>query len=260
MGCILKPSDEGSLIFRRKDLKDLEFRLNPEQVEARNSSVLTAGEHRIQTVEHLLAALNGMGIDSVTIELSGGEVPVMDGSALPFVEALQDVSLRPVEQEQRYLRVRREFTITEGDAFIRVMPASVFEIFYRIQFDHPLIGCQEKHFVMDKDAFIRDIAPARTFGFVRDIEALHEQGLARGAGLQNVVGLDDAGVVNGPLRFPDEFVRHKILDLIGDFALLGYPFIGRVEAEKAGHALHHKAVAHLAKHPDLFVLTGEDFQ
>jgi len=255
--CTLKPSEEGCVIFRRKDLDDLEFRLNPERIEARNSSTLLAGKHRVHTVEHLLAALSGMEIDSVTVELSGGEVPVMDGSALPFVRALRDIGVRSLEQPRPYLRVREPFTLREGDALIRVMPSSRFEVFYRIQFDHPLIDVQEKELVMDKETFIHEVAPARTFGFIRDLEALHERGLARGAGLQNVIGLDDKGAVNGPLRFSDEFVRHKILDLIGDFALLGYPLVGRVEAEKAGHALHHKAAAHLAAHPDLFALIME---
>jgi len=258
--CTLKPSEEGCVIFRRKDLNDLEFRLNPERVEARNSSTLLAEKHRIHTVEHLLAALSGMEIDSVSVELSGGEVPVMDGSALPFVRALRDIGVRSLEQTRPYLQVKEPFTLREGDAIIRVMPSSRFEVFYRIQFDHPLINVQEKELVMDKETFIHEVAPARTFGFIRDLEALHERGLAQGAGLQNVIGLDDKGVVNGPLRFSDEFVRHKILDLIGDFALLGYPLVGRVEAEKAGHALHHKAVSYLAAHPDLFALIVEGFR
>ncbi len=256
--CTLKPSDAGCVIFHRNDLNHREFRLDPGRVETRNSTTLLVGRHRIQTVEHLLAALSAMEIDSVVVELSGGEVPVMDGSALPFIEALRNAGLTSLEQARPHLRIREAFTLHEDEASIRMMPASRLEIFYRIQFDHPLIGIQEKELFMDKETFMREVAPARTFGFVRELKALHERNLARGAGLQNVIGLDDEGVVNGSLRFPDEFVRHKILDLIGDLSLLGYPLVGRVEADKAGHALHHKAVLHLAAHPDIFELTMDE--
>lgn len=256
--CTLKPSDAGCVIFRRNDLKDREFRLDPGRVETRNSTALIDGRYRIQTVEHLLAALSAMEIDSVLVELSGGEVPVMDGSALPFMESLRNAGRKSLGQIRPHLRIREAFTLREAGASIRVMPASRLEILYRIQFDHPLIGIQEKELFMDKETFMREVAPARTFGFVHELEALHERNLARGAGLNNVIGLDDEGIVNGPLRFPDEFVRHKILDLIGDLSLLGYPLVGRVEADKAGHALHHKAVLHLADHPDIFELTMEN--
>lgn len=201
----------------------------------------------VSTVEHLLAALSAFGIDHVVIRVEGGEVPALDGSAAAFVELLRGAGRVPTETEQsghRPIELKETVEVREGDRFVRAEPASAFGLRYDIDFDHPAVGRQSITFErLTPEVFADEIAPARTFGFLEDLDALRRLGLAGGAGLDNTLVFDDAGIVNeGPLRFPDECVRHKVIDLIGDLALLDAPLQAFVTANKAGHRLHHALV------------------
>jgi UDP-3-O-[3-hydroxymyristoyl] N-acetylglucosamine deacetylase len=246
----LKPSDSGEIVFRRTGRDGLEILLDPRAAGARNCSYLAAGDCRIQTVEHLLAALSGFGVDSLLIEVGGGEVPILDGSALPFAEALARTGTRPVGPGKKILNVLKRFVVEAGEASIEVLPGPGFQVSYFIDFDHPAVGKQEIDIKVTEGTFRAGIAPARTFGFLKDVPELQRQGLALGGSFANALILDAEKVVNGPLRFPDEFVRHKVLDLVGDLYLLGCPVSGRFMARKAGHGLHLQAVKFLLDHPE----------
>jgi len=247
---VLKPSDSGEIVFRRTDMDGSEILLDPRAASTRNCSILAAGDCRIQTVEHLLAALSGFGVDSLLIEVGGGEVPILDGSALPFAEALAGTGTRPIGPAKKILKVRKRFAVEDRGASLEVLPDSGFEISYFIDFDHPAVGRQEIDIKVTEATFRTGIAPARTFGFLKDVPELQRRGLALGGSYENAIILDDEKVVNGPLRFPDEFVRHKVLDLVGDLYLLGCPVSGRFVARKAGHGLHLQAVKFLLDHPE----------
>ncbi|MHB8094288.1 MAG: UDP-3-O-acyl-N-acetylglucosamine deacetylase [Candidatus Aminicenantales bacterium] len=246
----LKPSDGGGIVFRRTDRDGVEIALDPGTSGMRNRTCLGSGDGRIETVEHLLAALSGFGVDSLGIELDGIEIPILDGSALPFADALAGAGTREVAGEKRILRVLKPFTVEEGGASIEVLPDPGFRISYLIEFDHPAVGRQEIDIDVTRESFAAGIAPARTFGFLKDVPELHRRGLGLGGSFQNTLLLDGEKVVNGPLRFPDEFVRHKVLDLVGDLYLVGCPVKGYFKARRAGHALHLKAVRFLLDHPD----------
>jgi UDP-3-O-[3-hydroxymyristoyl] N-acetylglucosamine deacetylase len=183
------------------------------------------------------------GITDVDVHIDGPEVPIIDGSALPFMHLIDAAGGRDLGATIPVLRLREPLEVTEGEKRIRITPSNRLIIHYRIDFNHPAIGRESFHFDFGHDNFLRKIAPARTFGFLRDVEKLRAAGLARGGSVENAVVLDDVGVVNGPLRFRDEFVRHKILDLIGDLALVGRPIAGEITAYRGGHALHSKFVA-----------------
>ena len=250
VGLSLKPSRTGEVVFRRLDLGGAEVRLDPRTVATANASNLVSGSTRVETIEHLLAALSGCGVDSALVELDGGEVPILDGSAAPFARAIADAGLVALAEPRRTLVLVKPLTLEEEAAALEASPSPVFSISYSISFDHPAIGTQAIDLEVNPDVFLRDIAPARTFGFLRDVDELHRRGLARGGSLENAVVLDETSVINGPLRFPDEFVRHKVLDLLGDLFLLGVPVRGRFAARRAGHGLHLRAVKFLLDHPD----------
>ena len=182
------------------------------------------------------------GITDVDIHIDGPEVPIVDGSALPFMHLIDAAGVRELPAQIPVLRITEPIEISEGDKSIRITPSNRLVLKYKIDFDHPTIGKETFHFDFEHDNFLRKIAPARTFGFMRDVEKLRAAGLARGGSVENCVVLDDRGVVNGPLRFKDEFVRHKILDLLGDLALIGRPIVGEITAHRAGHAMHSRFV------------------
>jgi UDP-3-O-[3-hydroxymyristoyl] N-acetylglucosamine deacetylase len=251
----LKPSDSGRLVFRRMDLGGLELVPEPLAFGARACTFLQKSEGRVQTVEHLLAALSLSGVDSATIELDAEEVPILDGSAAPFVRAIAAAGTTPIEIERKFLRVLKPFRLQEGDIFVAFTQDEAFRVTYAIEFAHPLIGRQELSLVLTPESFAEEIAPARTFGFLKDADKMRAMGLALGSSLENSVVLDDANVVNPPLRFHDEFVRHKILDLVGDLAVAGAPLLGHVQAVKAGHALHLRALHSFLATPRLWVLS-----
>jgi len=208
----------------------------------------------IGTVEHLLAALAGLGIDDVRVEVDGPEVPVLDGSAAPFVILLHEAGLRPLAVPRQLLRVKQPVEVVHGSKRARLVPSEHFEVSYSIGFDHPLLRHQALSLRVTPRSFTEQIAPARTFGFLREVELLRKSGLALGGSLKNAVVIGETGVLNNKLRFEDEFVRHKILDAVGDLALLGHPLVGRLEATKAGHALHAAVARKLIVTPEAFEL------
>jgi UDP-3-O-[3-hydroxymyristoyl] N-acetylglucosamine deacetylase len=245
----LIPSDSGHLVFRRSDLGNKEFLLSLENIKTQNCTMLDTDQGQIKTLEHLLAVLWVYGIDSLTIELNQEEIPSMDGSALHFARAVKRAGYRELPKNSDIQKITKSFSLQEGEASVSVDPASDLRITYQIEYDHPSIRRQELSVVIDPENFDKEIASARTFGFLEDVQALQKQGLALGGSYQNTVVLDNTRVVNGPLRFPDEFVRHKILDLIGDLSLVGSPIAGHFRAFKAGHALHLRVVRFLSENP-----------
>lgn len=218
------------------------------------TSIGTDGIH-IRTVEHVLSALVGLEVDNVFVVLDGQEVPAMDGSAGAFVRLIREAGVVPQEYVQPFLRMTRPIEVVEGDRQIRVEPASSPRISYTIQYDHPLIQTQTYVYDSSVLAFEQDIAEARTYAFLKEVEGMWARGFGKGGSLENTIVLSDREIVNeSGLRFQDEFVRHKILDLIGDLALLGVPFIGHLIARRSGHALHRKLVEKILAQPDAWVL------
>ena len=194
----------------------------------------------VATVEHLMAALAGMAIDNVTVMLDGPEIPAMDGSAAPFVELIERAGIEEQDAPRRAIRVRKPVTVVCGKTRISMTPADVFSINFRIEFDSPVIARQEMSIALANGAFVDDIAPARTFGFLDDVDRLREAGFALGASVDNAIAIDRERVVNrNGLRFDDEFVRHKILDCVGDLYLAGAPILARIVAVRSGHAANH---------------------
>ena len=219
-----------------------------------HATTLTLGGVSIGTVEHLLAALSGLGVDDVRVEVDGPEVPILDGSAAPFVILLHEAGLRPLAVPRVLLKVLAPVEVRHGGKGARLVPADHFEVSYSIGFDHPLLRHQALSLRLTPRTFTDAIAPARTFGFLREVEMLRKSGLALGGSLENAVVIGETGVLNNKLRFEDEFVRHKILDAVGDLALLGRPLVGRLEATRAGHALHAAVARKLLATPGAWEL------
>lgn len=246
--------------FVRTDL-DVEIpALMNRVVDTTLATTIGEGEAMVSTTEHLLAALSGLGIDNAIVEIDGPEVPIMDGSAGPFVHLLNRTDRRSQEASRRMIKITRELSCDNGDSTIRVRPHAGFRVSCEIDFAHPLIRCQRYSMEVTPKRFVKEIAPARTFGFVEQVERLRANGLALGGSLANAVVMDHSGVLNSEgLRFSDEFVRHKVLDLIGDLALMGCPILGHVIASKPGHGLHLSLMKELAAHPECweFVLMEE---
>jgi UDP-3-O-[3-hydroxymyristoyl] N-acetylglucosamine deacetylase len=192
----------------------------------------------ISTVEHLLSTLYGLAIDNLYIDLDSMEVPIMDGSGKRFMEEIEKVGIIEQDRLRKYVVIQEPIEVRFGDKFAGVYPDATPKATYTIDFEHKAIGRQEIHLELTPDSYRREIATARTFGFIADVEYLKRSGLIQGGSLENAVVLDHSGIVNNHLRFPDEFVRHKLLDLLGDISLAGYPIIGHLCAEKAGHAMH----------------------
>jgi UDP-3-O-[3-hydroxymyristoyl] N-acetylglucosamine deacetylase len=255
----LKPSSIGKILFRRLDLDSMEIEVDPQKVEIRNCVTLVSGEGVVQTIEHLMAVLYIFGLDSLEIELDGPEIPVMDGSAAPFAQAIFEAGFDLLPEKKKSVKILKSHTLQGKLATLSFSPDSDFRISYSINFPHPLIRRQDLDLVLTQEAFLVEIAPARTFGFLRDVPELQRRGLARGGTLENAIVLDDEKVISGPLRRPDEFVRHKILDLIGDLALIGYPLLGHFRADRAGHSLHLKAVRFLLQNPDFWAFEETAF-
>jgi len=206
----------------------------------------------ISTTEHLLSAFIGLGIDNAIVELDNLELPILDGSALPFIELIQQVGIRKQRRPRKYLKILREVEMREGNKFISVYPADSFSVSYSINFPHPLIGKETLQVELANGSYLRHIAAARTFGSREEEKAMRNMGLIRGASRDNCIVLTRDGIENGPLRFPDEFVRHKVLDLVGDLALLGKPILGRIVADRAGHAMHTALVSRILRDKTLW--------
>lgn len=201
----------------------------------------------ISTTEHLLSAFIGMGVDNAIVELDNLELPILDGSALPYVELITEAGLRQQRRKRTYLKILRPYEMREGDKFIGVYPAERYSVSYAINFPHPLIGNERFEVELSNGSYVKQIAAARTFGFIDQQRAMLNMGLIRGASRDNCIVLTADGVVNPPLRFSDEFVRHKVLDLIGDLALFGKQILGYVKADRAGHAMHTAIVSRILR-------------
>ena len=233
------PADYG-IRFQRSDLGGLEIPATVTHLGGiQYQTGLTREAVSVETVEHLLAALTALGIDNVIVELNSPEVPIMDGSAAPFVYLiLNEAGVKKLTAPRRYLKVLRPISLTQGDKRIALYPSDHFKVTYSISFDHPLLRHQSRTMRITDETFVEEIAPARTFGFLKEVEMLRQRGLALGGSLDNAIVLGETGVLNNALRFEDEFVRHKILDVIGDLSLVGHPVIGHLVAHRGGHALH----------------------
>src|SRR3982074_217742 len=249
------PADTG-IVFRRVDLDNFAIEAQGQNV-ARVSYATSLMKHGVllSTTEHLLAAIYSCGIDNVYVDIDSIEVPILDGSAEPFMQMLEEAGTRRLRRTRRYLKVLKPLEVIEGDRRIGISPADEFRVRCYVDFPHPLVGQQEVEMLVSPETFRHLLARARTFCFERDIQPLRSMGLIRGGSLENAIVLTNSGVMNGPLRFPDECGRHKALDLIGDLALAGLPLLAHVEAHKAGHALHTQLVSRLLADPPLWTIT-----
>ena len=227
------------IVFRRTDLRNFEIEATRNHV-ARVSYATTLMKKgvMISTVEHLLSALYGLGVDNLYIDLDSMEVPIMDGSGRRFIEEIERVGIQEQSRLRKYVVIESPIEVRDGEKFAGVYPDPVPKASYTINFEHKAIGRQEIHLELTPDSYRKEIGFARTFGFISDVEYLKRSGLIRGGSLENAVVLDHSGIVNNHLRYPDEFVRHKLLDLLGDISLTGHPIIGHLRAERAGHAIH----------------------
>lgn len=248
------PTDYG-IRFRRTDLGDHEVRASVQHLSGINlATALSCNQVSVETVEHLLAALVSMSIDNVIIELNSPEVPIMDGSSAPFIYLVQEAGVKVQASPRKYLKVTKPITLARGDKHIALYPSDDFKVTYSISYDHPLLRHQSRTITITEDSFIEEIAPARTFTFLKDVEMLRQNGLALGGSLDNAIVLGETGVLNNALRFEDEFVRHKILDAVGDLALVGYPVIGHLVAHRAGHGLHTEFAVRILEATDCWRL------
>jgi len=227
--------------------------------DTRLSSTLKLGGTSISTVEHLMSALAGLGIDNLHVDVAGPELPIMDGSAGPFVFLLQSAGVEEQNAPKKYLRVRAPVEVREGDKWARFEPHDGFRLDFTIDFPHPVFGSENRHVVIDfaENSYVKEVARARTFGFMQDVEAMRSAGLALGGSLQNAVVLDETRVLNREgLRYDNEFVKHKVLDAIGDLYLLGHPLVGQYTAFKSGHALNNALARALVARPEAFEITS----
>ena len=248
------PVDTG-IVFRRTDLSPIrDIPARADQVDETDlSTSLGRGDFQVTTVEHLLSALCGLGIDNAFIEIDSPEVPIMDGSAGPFVYLLQTAGVQEQPAAKRFIRVTHEITVNDGDKVATLRPYEGFRVTFAIDFDHPVFKEQIGHAALDisSEAFVREISRARTFGFVHEFEYMRSRGLARGCSVDNAIVVDDYRILNeGGLRYDDEFVKHKMLDAIGDLYLAGYQLLAEYEWVKSGHALNNQLVRALFEQPE----------
>jgi UDP-3-O-[3-hydroxymyristoyl] N-acetylglucosamine deacetylase len=242
----LRPAPAGTgIIFRRTDLEPpVDLKADAFNVgDTRMASCLEKDGVKLGTVEHLMSALAGLGIDNLFVDVDAAELPIMDGSAAPFVFLLQSGGIEEQRAAKRFLRVRKRVEVREGDKWARLDPYEGFRLAFSIQFNHPAVDQSGVRVEIDfaDDSYVRDIARARTFGFTQDVEALRDQGLALGGSLDNAIVMDEYRVLNAEgLRVPDEFVRHKVLDAIGDLYLAGHPLLAAFSAHKSGHAMNNR--------------------
>jgi UDP-3-O-[3-hydroxymyristoyl] N-acetylglucosamine deacetylase len=248
---VLRPAPANTgIVFRRTDLPGTPtIPASPDRIDdVHYATTIACHGAKVKTIEHLMAAFAGMGVDNAIVDLTGPEVPAMDGSALPFVQLLRRAGLRRQLAPKVYLKVREPLEIDVEGRTLKVVPAENLRVVYTMRFGLPWLGDQTVALDVNKESFPREIAPARTYGFLRDVEDLRAMGLAKGGSLDNAVLLGEEGILNGPLRFPDEMVRHKALDLIGDLFLLGQRLVGTVIADGAGHMLHARLVMMVQAH------------
>lgn len=251
----IRPAPTGTgIVFIRTDVTDRDNRIpvtGDAVVDARlNTMIENAAGVQLSTIEHLMAAFCALGVSNAVVEVDGPELPILDGSALPFVQLLDRAGFRRQEAPVRYIQILQPIHVTDGDKHAALLPCDRYEMRFEIDFDNPVVGNQVIDFVVDEQTFRDEIMAARTFGFAREVEALRKAGLARGGSLENAVVIDGDDILNpGGLRMEREFVRHKALDAIGDLYVLGAPLLGRYEGFKAGHAVNNRLVRALLTAP-----------
>lgn len=246
---------DSGIVFRRTDLDPVvEIPARAENVGATTmATALLQGEVKIATVEHLLSAMAGLGIDNCVVELSAGEVPIMDGSAGPFVFLLQSAGIEEQDAAKRFIRIKKSIRVDDGEKYAAFHPYDGFRVRFTIDFDHPVFQHRNQEACLDfsSTSFVKEISRARTFGFIHDLELLRSKNLILGASLDNAIGLSEDGILNEEgLRYEDEFVKHKILDAVGDLYLLGHSLIGEYEAFKSGHGLNNHILRTLISNQD----------
>ena len=256
------PANTG-IVFRRVDLDPVvEVKASPDHVgDTRLSTTLDYRGTRISTVEHLMSAFAGLGIDNAWVDLTAAEVPIMDGSASPFVFLIESAGLQEQNVPKQFIRILQPVEVRDGDKWVRFEPYNGFKVTFSIDFNHPILQSSATSASIDfsKTAYVKEISRARTFGFLQDVEALQDSGLARGGSLDNAIVMDAYHILNEEgLRYGDEFVRHKILDAIGDLNLLGHPLIGALTAHKSGHSLNNRLLLLLQERPDAWELVSFD--
>jgi len=257
---VIRPAgvDEG-IVFVRGDLSG-NNRIKADVNNVRDTTLATTlglNGVMVSTVEHLMSAFSGMGVDNAVVEVDAPEVPIMDGSARPFVDLLKDVGTRVQGKGKKLLVIKDKIAVSEGEGTAMLLPSPEFRITYKIEFNHPAIGIQSYHMNFSDVSYEEEICAARTFGFLRDVEYLQAKGLALGGSLKNAIVLDDRRIINKDgLRFPDEFVKHKILDAIGDLSLLGIPIIGHFVAYKSGHRLNNLLLKELLIRKECWMLVS----
>ncbi len=251
----IRPAPTGTgIVFIRTDVADRDNRIRvtgDSVVDARlNTMIENAAGVRLSTIEHLMAAFCALGVSNAVVEVDGPELPILDGSALPFVQLLDRAGFRRQEAPVRYIEILKPIHVTDGDKHAALVPCDRYEMRFEIEFDNRVVGNQVIDFVVDEQTFRDEIMSARTFGFAHEVEALRQAGLARGGSLENAVVIDGDDILNpGGLRMEREFVRHKALDAIGDLYVLGAPLLGRYEGYKAGHAVNNRLVRALLAAP-----------
>ena len=263
----LRPAAAGTgILFRRVDLDPpVNIPVDPYKVtDTRLCSALTVDQAKVATVEHLMSALAGLGIDNIVIDLTGPEVPILDGSAAPFVFLLQSAGIKELNAPKQFVRILQPIEVKEGDKWVRLSPYDGFRVDFTIDFDHPVFeeSSQVVSVDFDNTSYIREVARARTFGFMHEVEMLRNNNLALGGSLDNAIVMDEYRILNADgLRYDDEFVKHKVLDAIGDFYMIGKPIIGRLEANKSGHALNNQLLRALVENQaawELVTFENED--
>ena len=257
---VIRPADvDEGIVFVRGDLKG-KNRIKADANNVRDTTLATTlglNGVTVATVEHLMSAFNGMGVDNAIVEVDAPEIPIMDGSSRPFVDLLKDVGTAVQGKYKKLLVIKKKVFVSEGESTAMLLPAAEFKITYKIEFGHPAIGVQSYHMNFSDVSYEEEICAARTFGFLKDVEYLQAKGLALGGSLKNAVVLDDRRVINKEgLRFHDEFVKHKILDAIGDLSLLGIPIIGHFVAFKSGHRLNNLLLKELMVQTDCWKMVN----
>ena len=256
------PVDTGIVFIRIDQEPQTPIPAKAENItDTRLASVLQIGEHRISTVEHLLSACSGLGIDNLIVEINGEEIPIMDGSAASFLFLLQSAGLKIQEAPKKFIKIKELIEVREGDKLARLEPFDGFKLDFTIDFKHPALDKTGQRCIIDfaNTTYVKEIGRARTFGFAHEVEALREMGLARGGSLDNAIVLDEYRILNNEeLRYEDEFVRHKILDAIGDLYLAGYPIIGVYTAEKSGHGLNNQLLRKMFATPQSYEIVHFD--
>ncbi len=249
------------IVFRRVDLvPPAELKADPYLVtDTRMCSLLESGAAKVSTVEHLMSACAGLGIDNLLVEITGPEIPILDGSSAPFVFLLQSAGIVEQDAAKQYVRIKQAIEVRDGDKWARFVPHHGFRVEFTIDFDHPVFDKSGKTVCIDfaDTAYTKEVARARTFGFMHEVETLRNNGLALGGSLDNAIVMDEYRILNQDgLRYDDEFVKHKVLDAIGDLYLLGHPIIGAFEAYKSGHALNNALLRELAEHQDAWEMVS----